>query len=101
MKLSIDFDNHIITVEKKVNFSKLMDALIKMLPTEDFDKYELDTNTVVQWNSYPVYKYYPDWNRYYSSPFWSTTGTNVYNTGTNSASQALQDLSGKKNFEIE
>ncbi len=53
MKIQLDYDNKVITVERQVNLEKFIFTIKRLLP--DWKKWELDANTIISWyNPYPV-----------------------------------------------
>lgn len=57
MKLQIDTSEKTIKVEEQVNFGELVKILNKLLPKGEWKTYKLETNTVINWNQYPVWTY--------------------------------------------
>jgi len=57
MKLQLDTSEKVIKVEEQVNFGELVKTLNKLLPKGEWKTYKLETNTVINWNQYPVWTY--------------------------------------------
>ena len=55
MKLQIDTTEKVIKVEEQVNFGELVKVLNKLLPKGEWKTYKLETNTVINGNTYPIY----------------------------------------------
>lgn len=96
MKIQIDFDNKIIKLENNVNLKEFFDK-IKNVLSEDWEKYTLETNTVINnWSNpiiikdYVPYTPYPTYPAYPHHPFWCGT--------TNTIADNLQ--TGTYNFEL-
>ncbi len=82
MKIQIDFDNKVIKLESNVNLKEFYDKVKTIL--DNWQEFSLGTNTVINWNSYPVYPYRPP---YYTNPYWclyGTSGTTLTSTNIKS-----------------
>jgi hypothetical protein len=73
MKLKIDFDTKVITLEKNVNLGEFISKIEAFIP--DWKDWKLDTNTIVNWTA-PVYRGWPYW---YNTPY-LTTANDLGNT---------------------
>ena len=63
MKLQIDTKEKTIKVEDKINLKELMNGLKKLLPNGEWEKYSLETNTIIyNWRD-PII-IYKDWPVY-------------------------------------
>ena len=74
MKIKIDTEKKIISVEENCNLGTLVGFLKNTIPA--WEEYEIETNVTVTW-SYPVYPYRPYYPYY---PYWYNTGATVMNT---------------------
>ena len=84
MKLQIDTTEKVIKVEEQVNFGELVKTLNKLLPKGEWKTYKLETNTVINWNQYPIITYptYPICPTHPSPPYWYVGDTvTALNTG--------------------
>lgn len=72
MILQIDTKAKTIKVEETVNFGELVKTLNKLLPKGEWKTYKLETNTVINWNEYPVWTYpiFPFYPTYPNEPFY-------------------------------
>ena len=52
MKIQIDFDNKVISIESNVNLGEFFERIEKILP--EWKEFELKTNTEIKWQA-PVY----------------------------------------------
>jgi len=53
MKIQLNYDTKVVTVEKRVNIKELFDTLKRILP--DWKEWELSTNTEIIWrNPIPI-----------------------------------------------
>lgn len=55
MKIQIDFDNKIITLENNVNLKEFYDRIKMLLPDGEWKNYNIDTNTVINNWKDPIY----------------------------------------------
>jgi hypothetical protein len=78
MKIQIDFDNKVIKLESNVNLKEFYDKIKTIL--DNWQEFSLHTNTVINWNNYPVYSYDYTKRWPYSYPWWGGTGTNPCTT---------------------
>jgi len=73
MKIQIDTKLKTIKVEDKVNLSELV-IFLKDILKDDFSKYTIETNTIINWNN-PIYVE-PYWRKSQPySPYWGMTHT--------------------------
>jgi len=83
MKIKIDFDNKLITLEDKTNLGKFFETLEKLLP--DWEEYNVEAVKEIIWN-YPyneriiVRPYQPIYDL---TPDWLFRPTITYDTNTN------------------
>lgn len=77
MKLQIDTSEKTIRVEEQVNFGELVKVLNKLLPKGEWKTYKLETNTVINWNQYPIWTY-PNYLPFYALSGVITTTENPY-----------------------
>jgi hypothetical protein len=90
MKLLLDTTNKIIKIEESVNLGELIEALDKLLSSEEWKTFKLETNTQIVWQSPIVIKeysrsfpYYPDiWPRPYVYPWYNPTPEIIYQGGS-------------------
>ena len=82
MKIQLDTNSKTIKLEESVNLKELFELLDRILPDNQWQEYNLETNTIIShWTNpiiiekYPPYYPYP-WTTYDSPP--SGTGTTVY-----------------------
>jgi len=79
MKMQLDFDNKIVTIEDNVDLGEFVDNIKKMIP--DWRNWKLETKTEIVWQQ--TYPYYP-------SPWWGTpTWPTITVDGTDSNSVQL------------
>lgn len=64
MKIQLDTNAKTIKVEEDVNLSELISKLKKLLPKGEWKEYTLQSNTTIQWYTYPYIIYN------YNKPFW-------------------------------
>ncbi len=57
MKIQLDYDAKIITLEDNVNLGDFFEKIKKILP--DFKKWKLETKTVINWNNPITIPYIP------------------------------------------
>lgn len=82
MKLQIDTVAKTIKVEGDINLAELFDGLKRLLPEDEWKKFTLEANTIIEWinpitipYSPPVYPYYPRPFPWWDSPI-ITCGNN-------------------------
>ncbi|MBS3775803.1 MAG: hypothetical protein KGY70_11490 [Bacteroidales bacterium] len=83
MKIQLDYDNKMLTVENNVNLGELMEKIKQVLP--DWKKWTLETKTEVIWNNpvvvrEPYNPYYFNWPIIWCDD--STAGVSIDNTFT-------------------
>ena len=88
MKLQLDTTNKTIKVEESVKLVKFMDTVKKLLPNNEWKDFTLETNTTINYGSYPVYveKWTQPW---YGRPWYycnNSLGSNNLNVGANTLS---------------
>ena len=59
MKIQVDIVNKTIKVEGDINLQVLFKHIKQFLPDGQWKEYELETNTVINWNTGPIYPTYP------------------------------------------
>lgn len=74
MKLSIDFDNKVITLVEPAILGKVMENLEKMFPDGSWAGFTLDTTSKVVWSNPVVFREYPVYVQPYKVT-WYTGGT--------------------------
>ena len=58
MKIQLDFDREIITIEDNVNLGEFVKKIKKIIP--DWKEWSVETNTTINWGySYPYYYNWP------------------------------------------
>jgi len=68
MKLQLDTTAKTIKVEESVKLVKFMDTVKKLLPNNEWKEFTLQTNTTINYGSYPVYT--PIWTQpWYDRPW--------------------------------
>jgi len=93
MKIQLDFDRKIIKLESSSNLGELFDKIEKILP--DWKEWKLETNTVINWNTYPIYPYrMPYYNFQTHTGYLSVNNT----TGINTLQEGLT-IASTKNYE--
>lgn len=106
MKIQLDYDNQIITLEDAVNLGQFFEKLHRLVP--DFKDWTLKTKTTIEWTN--PFQIIPDWwNRPYK-PWWDgpyyTNTTTGYTTDTNTGNcdsltfSEGANLTGTYNLEI-
>lgn len=71
MKIQIDFDNKTIKVEGTVELGQLFDKLQKLLPSEEWKTFKLETNTTIKyWNTPIVIDHWPVYPWRPNQPYW-------------------------------
>ncbi len=76
MKIQLDYDAKIITLEDNVNLSDFFDKIKKILP--DFKEWKLNTQTTINWTNpitIPHIPYYPRPYNPYPWYEWADTST--------------------------
>jgi len=63
MKIQIDTKEKTLAVEENVNLDEFMKAVRKLFPNNEWKKYELKTQTIVNWTNPIIYERYP-WRPY-------------------------------------
>lgn len=79
MKIQIDTDNKTVKVEGTVNFNELIKAVKKLLP-EDWQKYSLESGTIIQWSNPIIIHDYNDWWHHPYRPWYPYYGTTISGT---------------------
>ena len=54
MKIKLDTDNKVITIESPVNLKELYETLKKILPDDEWKEYDLKTNTTIEFPTQPI-----------------------------------------------
>jgi len=113
MKLQLDTTAKTIKVEESVKLSKLIETLKKLLPSNEWKDFTLETNTTIsywtnpiiirEYPTYPIiireYPTYPKWTNY--PWYYSTSGVgNVGNAEFKSANNHLELNAGQYNVEV-
>ncbi len=85
MKIQLDTNQKTIRVEESVNLNEFMKAVKNLFPNNEWKEYRIETNTVINWGTYPIYyepqKFTPYW---WEQPYTIcdgktvTTGERVY-----------------------
>ena len=80
MKLQLDTKNKIIRLEDKVSLKDLVTTLERLLPKKEWQMFTLETNTVIQGWSTPIYirEYKPLTYPWYNSPYVSCETVSNY-----------------------
>ena len=97
MKIQVDILNKTIKVEGNINFYELSKHIKRFLPNGQWKEYELETNTVINWNTghvYPTYPIYPSYPTY--EPYYPT----ITCCDTINLSRAADTTSAIVNFEV-
>jgi hypothetical protein len=92
MKLQIDTTNKTIKVEGNINLKELFDGLKRLLPEGEWEKFTLESNTIIEWINpitIPYVPYIPTvpttpWNPWWQSPIVTcqgSSGTYTLNDG--------------------
>jgi hypothetical protein len=98
MKIGLDFDNKIITLETAENIGQFIKAIKKLLPNGEWKNYKLVTNTTINY-SYPIYYdynwcNYDNWKIIYDSgSMCFTNNDNVILTQSDTTSNFVGDNS--------
>ena len=70
MKIQLDFDAKLITVENNVNLGEFVKKIKRVLP--DWKEWDITSNTVINnWGYYPIYR----WDDYWPTTILATGGT--------------------------
>ena len=71
IQIKITDSQRVISVEEKINFGELINALEKLLPNGLWKEFELETNVTINWGTYQpiVIKEYPVWPVYPGVPY--------------------------------
>lgn len=99
MKLQLDFDNKIVTLENNVNIKELVDKLTVVL--KDYEKWTINTNNKIEWVSKPIII---DRTPYRPLPWWETQPIITYGTNTTSNlthQKEYNDITGTYQLNIE
>lgn len=109
MKIQLDTEKKTIQIEEEVLLSKLINTLNALLPKQEWKKYTLKTNTVINnWSNpviikeYPTGPYYRDY--WWTSPYYfngteSTVLNNASNISLNNSSAG--DMMPKAIYNLE
>jgi hypothetical protein len=54
MKLQLDLEKKIIRIEEKVNLKELFNNLNKLFPKKEWEEFDLETNTKIEWQTNPI-----------------------------------------------
>ena len=103
MKIQVDILNKTIKVEGNINFYELSKHIKQFLPDGQWKEYELETNTVINWNTghvYPTYPIYPSYPTY--EPYYPTiTCEGIDFSASNTLTNVINTTSGTiVNFEV-
>lgn len=86
MKIQLDYDNKVVTIEQRVNLKTLFDRVKVIL--DDWKEWELNCNVTMEWKSNPIvipYLQHRPWWR--DHPYYTTCDAGVLTTSTNCDSQ--------------
>lgn len=88
MKIQLDTENKTIKIEADVLLSKLVKTLESLLPNKEWEKYTLQTNTVIEhWsNPHVIHEHYNSW------PHYPWTFAYTSSRSANNTSLSLQQL---------
>ena len=93
MKIQLDYDRSVITLENNVNLGEFFNKIKSLLP--DWKKWNLDTQTTIEWDNpitvpwypgpyYPSYPYYPrPWYEHPNTITFDITGSHQVFAGDN------------------
>ena len=70
MRIKIDFDNKVISLEDKTNLGELVKQLNLLFPKNEWKKFTLETNVTINWNNPITINPIPFVPYYQSQPIW-------------------------------
>jgi hypothetical protein len=104
MKIQVDIVNKTIKVEGDINLQVLFKHIKQFLPDGQWKEYELETNTVINWNTgpvYPTYPIYPSYPTYDPTYEPSITCEGIDFSASNTLTNVINTTSGTiVNFEV-